>query len=159
MTVTSMQRVQHIPAGRGQTVVMAGGTYTVKATKESTNGVLALVEATVPPACGPRPHVHTVESEAYYVLSGELEVLDGERTFTAKAGDFVFIPSGTLHRFRNTSVQTAKMLFMFTPAGFEELFLTAGLPTQEGEPLPQWTSENDRRVGELAPRYNWADHV
>ncbi|MYR35552.1 cupin domain-containing protein [Nocardiopsis alba] len=147
----------HVPATEGETVWMAGDTYTIKATGAMTGGALSFVEATVPPGAGPRPHIHHREDEAYYVLSGELEVLDGERTFIAGPGDFVFIPRGTVHRFKNVGVHTAKMVFLFTPAGFEEFFLEAGYPARPGEPAPavRGVAERDR-VAEIASRYAWS---
>jgi mannose-6-phosphate isomerase-like protein (cupin superfamily) len=46
----------------------------------------------VPPGGGSVAHVHTRTDEAFYVLSGELEILNGSRTFVIGAGDFVFMP-------------------------------------------------------------------
>jgi hypothetical protein len=68
--------------------LFSGDTDTIKASGESTNGSLGLVEATVPPGGGPVAHAHNRTDEAFYVLSGELEILDGARTFVAGAGDF-----------------------------------------------------------------------
>src|SRR5215831_14160717 len=110
-------RAVHVPAGEGSTTWFAGDTYTIKASRESTNGTFALVEATVPPGGGPIAHVHTRTDEAFFILSGEVEILDGARTFLAVTGDFVFIPRGTRHRFKNTGVHGARILFMFTPGG------------------------------------------
>jgi len=67
----------HVPAGEGPTTWFAGDTYTIKASRESTNGSLGLVEATVPPGGGPIAHIHTRTDEAFYILSGQLEILDG----------------------------------------------------------------------------------
>jgi mannose-6-phosphate isomerase-like protein (cupin superfamily) len=146
--------VLHVPAGEGPKIWMSGDTYTLKATSENTGGRLSFSEASIPPGAGPVPHVHLDADEAYYILNGELEVLDGERLITARAGDFVFIPRGTLHRFRNTGVDAARMVFLFTPAGFDKFFLEAGKPAVAGVP-PQWDEDDDLRVLEIAPRYSW----
>ena len=130
----------HVPAGEGPTTWFAGDTYTIKASRESTNGSLGLVDATVPPGGGPVAHIHTRTDEAFYVLSGQLEILDGARTFIAGTGDFVFIPRGTRHRFKNTGVHGARMLFMFTPGGDEGVFRYGDEP-QPGHPPPVWTAE------------------
>jgi len=130
----------HVPAGDGPTTWFSGDTYTIKAARDSTNGSLGLVEATVPPGGGPIAHAHTRADEAFYVLSGELEILDGERTFVARAGDFVFIPRGVRHRFKNTGVHSARTLFMFTPAGEEGVFRYGDEP-QPGHPAPAWGIE------------------
>jgi mannose-6-phosphate isomerase-like protein (cupin superfamily) len=80
----------HVPAGDGTSRWFAGDIYTIKASAGSTNGSLGLVEATVPAGGGPVAHAHTRTDKAFYLLSGQLEILDGTRTFLAGAGDFVF---------------------------------------------------------------------
>jgi quercetin dioxygenase-like cupin family protein len=130
----------HVPAGQGATTWFSGDTYTIKASGESTDGSLGLVEATVPPGGGPIAHAHTRTDEAFYVLSGELEILDGARTFVARTGDFVFIPRGIRHRFKNTGVHGVRMLFMFTPGGEESVFRYGDEP-QPGHPPPVWGVE------------------
>ncbi|TJZ57108.1 cupin domain-containing protein [Streptomyces piniterrae] len=149
------QRVLHVPAGQGPTVWVDGDTYTVKASHENTGGSLAFLEASVPPGCGPAAHVHNLEDEAYYLLSGELEVLDAGRTFTAHQGDFVFIPRGVTHRFKNTGLHVAKMVFLFTPAGFDKFFLEAGDPARPGEHPQPWPPERFPHVAEIGSRYGW----
>jgi mannose-6-phosphate isomerase-like protein (cupin superfamily) len=136
----SASRALHVPAGEGPTTWFSGDTYTIKASRKSTNGSLGRVEATVPPGGGPIAHVHTRTDEAFYVLFGELEILDGARTFIAGTGDFVFIPRGTRHRFKNTGVHGATMLFMFTPGGDEGVF-RFGDESQPGHPPPAWDAE------------------
>jgi mannose-6-phosphate isomerase-like protein (cupin superfamily) len=130
----------HVPAGEGPTTWFSGDTYTIKASRESTNGSLGLVEATVPPGGGPIAHAHTRSDEAFYVLSGELEILDGGHTFIAGPGDFVFIPRGIRHRFKNTGVHGARLLFMLMPGGEEGVF-TYGDAPRPGHPPPPWAPE------------------
>ena len=130
----------HVPAGEGPTTWFSGDTYTIKASGESTDGALGLVEATVPPGGGPVAHAHTRTNEAFYVLSGEVEILDGTRTFIAGAGDFVFIPRGIRHRFKNVGVHGARILFMFAPGGEESVF-RYGDEALPGHPPPPWRLE------------------
>ena len=122
------------------TTWFSGDTYTIKASGESTRGSLGSVEATVPPGGGPIAHVHAKADEASYVLNGELEILNGSRTFTAGTGDFIFIPRGTRHRFKNKGVHSVRMLFMLTPGGEESVF-KYGDPAQPGQPPPAWGIE------------------
>jgi uncharacterized cupin superfamily protein len=84
--------------------------------------------------------VQTRADEAFYVLSGELEILDGSSTLLARAGDFVFIPRGIRHRFKNTGVHGARLLFMFTPGGVEGVFRYGDKP-QPGHPASAWSIE------------------
>ena len=106
-----------------------------------TGGALGLIEATVPPGGGPVAHAHLSGGEAFYLVSGELEFLNGDRTFVAGQGDFVYIPPGTRHRYKNIGVHSAKMIFLFTPGGLEEVFVRGGNEPRPGEPAPAWGPE------------------
>ncbi|HYY11346.1 MAG TPA: cupin domain-containing protein [Kineosporiaceae bacterium] len=75
---------------------------------------------------GPALHFHRTMSEAFYVLSGRVLLEDGQRTVEAGPGDFLYVPPGGLHAFRNESGEPASMLMIFAPgapreAYFEEL--------------------------------------
>jgi quercetin dioxygenase-like cupin family protein len=110
----------YVPAGAGPTIWAVSDVYTIKATATQTGGVLGFLDASVPPGGGPDPHAHNDQAETFYMLDGELEFLDGDKTFTAVAGDFVHVPVGIRHRFKNKGTHTARMIFMFTPGGPEE---------------------------------------
>ncbi|MFD6756203.1 quercetin 2,3-dioxygenase [Micromonospora gifhornensis] len=120
---------------------LAGDTYTIKVTADDTNGSLGFIEATVPPGAGPVAHSHGNEDEAFYVLSGRLEFLNGDELHVAEAGDFVFIPRGNRHRFTNVGDTDARMLVIFTPGGHEKFFVDNGDEPQPGEQPPQWGPE------------------
>lgn len=142
----------HVPAGEGLTKWVSGDEYTMKATKAQTAGSLAFIEAIVPPGGGPIAHAHTAEEEAFYVLDGELEFLDGDRTFIGRAGDFVFIPRQRRHRFKNITGRPAKTLFLFTPAGPEDLFVEGGDDPRPGERPEPWGLERVPQVAHLLER-------
>jgi len=128
-------------AGEGKTILVLGNPYTYKATKEETGGAYALLENPVAGE-GPPPHIHETEEEAFYVLEGELKILLGDQTFTAKPGDFVLVPRGIVHTFSKAGTESAKMLVIISPAGFEKFFEEiAGPPDLE-------------KVMALAPKYN-----
>jgi mannose-6-phosphate isomerase-like protein (cupin superfamily) len=79
-----------------------------------------------PNAGGPAPHVHDSFSESFYVLAGTVQVYDGHRWADATAGDFLFVPDGAVHAFRNATDEPASMLILFAPGApreryFEEL--------------------------------------
>jgi len=145
---------RYVRAGQGPTIWAASDVYTVKATSAQTGGLLGFVEASVPPGGGPEPHAHNDQAETFYLLSGELEFLDGDRTFTAVAGDFVHVPSGIRHRFKNRGTHAARMIFMFTPGGPEEAFLQYSDPARPGEQAPPLGPDQLERYLELARRIN-----
>jgi len=54
------------------------------------------------------------------VLSGEVRLYDGERWIGATAGDFLYVPEGGIHGFRNESGEPASMLILFAPGAPRE---------------------------------------
>ena len=96
---------QYVSAGEGPTVWVASDVYTVKTTATQTSGLLGFLEASVPPGGGPEPHAHNDQAETFYVLSGQLEFLNGDEVFTAVAGDFVHVPRNIRHRFKNKTAR------------------------------------------------------
>jgi mannose-6-phosphate isomerase-like protein (cupin superfamily) len=72
---------------------------------------------------GPDPHFHRTITESFYVLSGVVSFHDGESWSDHGTGDFLFVPEGGIHGFRNNSGEPASMLILFTPgAPREEYF-------------------------------------
>ncbi len=130
-----------VPARDGVTKWFSGDVYTVKLQARQTNGTIGLVEASVPPGSGPVPHTHASQDETFYVLAGELEFLDGERTFIAGPGDVVHCPRRVRHRFANVGVHTARMLFMYSPGGTEGIFVEGGDEPRPGVQVQAWGPE------------------
>ena len=88
----------YVPPGEGKSVWIANNEFvTFKVTGKNTGGTFALVEVVGFPGSGPPPHIHHRVDEVYCLLEGKLEVLHGDRTFTANAGSVFHIPKGTLH--------------------------------------------------------------
>ena len=100
------------------------------ATGESTNGEFGLYRWEMgPQPGGPPGHFHRTISESFYVLSGEVRLYDGDSWRTGKPGDFLYIPPGGIHGFRNESGEPATMLILFTPgAPREDYFETLADP-------------------------------
>jgi quercetin dioxygenase-like cupin family protein len=118
-------------------------------------GWFALVEVVGSPGSGPPPHIHHSIDEVYCLLEGELEVLDGDSTFTASAGSVFHIPKGKLHAWRNTTTKPARTLLYIVPAGFEGFFEEAGIPGSGLSSMPPPpTPENLQRMVELGGKYN-----
>ena len=131
----------YVPAGEGLRRWFAGDVYSVKLTAADTNGSIGLVQASVPPGGGPIPHRHADQDETFYLLGGELEFLDGDRTFIARTGDLVYIPRQVRHRFLNVGYQPAQMLFLYTPGGSEGLFVDGGDEPRPGVQIAAWGPE------------------
>lgn len=97
------------------------------ATGDSTNGAYGLYRWEMgPKPGGPGPHFHRTMTEAFHVLSGTIRLYNGEKWADGRPGDFLFLPEGGVHAFRNESGEPATMLILFTPGAprekyFEEL--------------------------------------
>jgi quercetin dioxygenase-like cupin family protein len=128
--------------------------YTFLVTGEQTGGAYFVMEALVPPGGGPPPHIHRNEDETFYIVEGQCTIEIGDRTVLAKAGDFVNIPRGTVHCFRNDGTITARMILTFTPSGMEGFFLDTLEPaTDRNAAPPQNNAEVGARYVAAAARY------
>jgi mannose-6-phosphate isomerase-like protein (cupin superfamily) len=134
-------RALHVPAGKGLVKWVSGDAYEIKTTNETTNGSMSFIDARVPPGNGPAAHVHNSSDETFYIVSGALEMLNGDQTFIAESGDLVFVPRGTRHRFRNIGGEETHMIFLFTPGGPEAMFVEVGDDPVPGEQPQLWPVE------------------
>ncbi|MGZ5415727.1 MAG: cupin domain-containing protein [Nocardioides sp.] len=71
---------------------------------------------------GPGPHFHRTMSESFFVIDGTVRLYDGQDWTEAVAGDFLFVPPGGVHGFRNESGSPASMLILFTPGAPREAY-------------------------------------
>jgi len=96
-------------------------------TGASTNGAFGLYRWEMGPVPGgASPHFHRTMTESFYVLSGAVMFYNGADWTEGTTGDFLFVPEGGIHAFRNESGEPATMLILFTPGApresyFEEL--------------------------------------
>lgn len=142
------------PTGSAPAVYGPGDLYSLLVTGEETNNAFFQFEAIVPKDGGPPPHVHSREDESFYVVSGSLEILLGDKTYQAKRGDFVFVPRGTVHRFRNVGDDSAVQLVTFVPAGMEKFFREVFPEVKDRSAAPPpVTEELIRKMTEAAPKY------
>lgn len=68
-----------------------------------------------PRGAGPALHFHRTFSEAFYILEGTVRLLTPQQGIDARPGDFLFVPEGGQHGFRNESDEPAAMLILFAP--------------------------------------------
>lgn len=105
------------------------GTADYLATGESTNGQFGLYRWNMSAArSGPDPHFHRSISESFFVISGTVKLFEGREWIDAQPGDFLFVPEGGIHGFRNESGEAASMLILFAPgAPREDYFETLAM--------------------------------
>lgn len=86
---------------------------------------------------GASPHYHEQHVDAFYVLEGELEILNGTETVRAPAGTSVVVPPGVVHAFTSSKAhERTSYLNLHAPdSGFIEYLRGRG----RGE-SPSWDS-------------------
>ena len=87
-------------------------------------GSLALIKATGAETDGRFALVEIRENE------GEIDFEVGAETISARPGTMLFGPRGVPHRY-TVRKGPARMLFLFTPGGFEDLLLATSDPAAE----------------------------
>jgi mannose-6-phosphate isomerase-like protein (cupin superfamily) len=119
-------------------LLMPHGSVGYLATGASTGGDFGLYRWDMAgPPTGPGAHFHRTLSESFFVLSGVIRILHGNDTLDAGPGDFVHVPPGGVHGFRNESGRPASMVILFTPGapregyfeGLAEIAATGRRPT------------------------------
>jgi mannose-6-phosphate isomerase-like protein (cupin superfamily) len=131
-----------IRRGEGITKWVIGDTTTVKISAAETDGALGVLESSVPPGGGAIAHAHGREDEAFYVLSGDFEFINGDETVTAGPGDFFFVPQGNRHGFTNIGALPGTLLTFLLPGGHERFWLDNGIDPEPGRPAPTWGPED-----------------
>jgi quercetin dioxygenase-like cupin family protein len=128
------------PTDQEAEVVYANGTrcrYLM--TGEGSGGLFGLYRwEMAPSAGGPGPHFHRTLAESFYILLGTVKLYDGREWIDAQPGDFVHVPIGGIHGFKNDTDEPASMLIHFAPGApregyFEGLaeFARTGRPSDE----------------------------
>ncbi len=102
-------------------------------------------------AGGAQPHFHRTISESFFVLSGAVELFQGERWVQSHAGDFVHVPEGGLHGFRNVSPEPASMLIHFAPGAPREAYFRGLADLAEG----RWQPSHEELVAFMEEHDNF----
>ena len=115
------------PVGQEPELTIGSGTaVSYLATGVSTRGQFGLYRWDAgPQTTGPAAHFHRTMSESFFILSGTVRLLNGDRWIDATAGDFLYVPEGGIHGFQNESRQPASMLILFAPGGPREAYFEA----------------------------------
>jgi quercetin dioxygenase-like cupin family protein len=146
-TFPATGRLLHRPVDTGRAYWGPGDRYTFLVTGEESGGAYFTMEALVPTGGGPPPHIHTREDETLYLIEGQIELLLGDRKIMAGPGDFVNVPRGNVHCFRNVGATTARLIITFAPAGIDKYF------EETLEPAPKGVLQPPDNVNEVAARF------
>ncbi|KUH98132.1 cupin domain-containing protein [Mycobacterium sp. IS-3022] len=97
--------------------------YHYLANQEATDGDYGLYRVEIAAnGGGPGPHFHRAISEAFFVLSGTVRLFDGRDWIDGHPHDFLYVPPGGVHGFRNEADEPASLLMLFAPGAPREAY-------------------------------------
>src|SRR3989442_14105942 len=96
---------------------------TINASRETTEGRVAVIEHLAPQGAGSPLHVHHNEDEWFYVIEGELTFWVGGQLTDAPAGSFVYGPRDIPHTLLVSSAPAPSPL-VTEPARFDSVMRT-----------------------------------
>jgi mannose-6-phosphate isomerase-like protein (cupin superfamily) len=94
---------------------------------------------------GPGPHFHRAMSEAFFVLSGTVELYNGTDWVEGTQNDFLYVPPGGIHGFRNVADEPAQILMLFAPGAPREHYFEglSALHELTDDERTEWFIKND----------------
>lgn len=119
-----------LEAEGGERLSWMGEPTLLKVTGEHTGGLYTVAEIVSTPDGLVPLHVHHREDEAFWVLEGEVTFSIGNDVVDAGPGSFVFGPRDVPHRY-TVRTPSARMLMIFSPAGFEGFIRETSEPTDQ----------------------------
>jgi len=129
MSITELQSsAVALEPGEGEQLWFLGTLLTVKVGGRQSGGSVCVVVQDCPQGFGAPLHVHSREDEWFYVLEGEMTFYVADEVIAARAGSFVYGPSGLPHTFSVDSPGGARFLLVAEPAGFEDFVAELGEP-------------------------------
>jgi mannose-6-phosphate isomerase-like protein (cupin superfamily) len=140
--------------GESDAIWFLGTLSIIRASQESTDGHMAVVEMLAPSGFGSPLHVHRREDEWFYVIEGTLTVwVDGE-TLEVPAGSFAYGPRDLPHTFLVTSATPARFLLGTEPSGFEDFVRELGQPAEALTLAPETVEfPSPERMTSIAAKY------
>jgi mannose-6-phosphate isomerase-like protein (cupin superfamily) len=139
------------PASTPPELPRPGGAASYLATGATTGGKFGLYRWDMgPEPAGAEPHYHRTLTESFFVLSGTVQLFDGNGWFDARPGDFDLVPEGGLHGFRNRSAEPVSLLILFAPGAPREAYFEGLVELAEG----RWKPSHEELVAFLEEHDN-----
>jgi mannose-6-phosphate isomerase-like protein (cupin superfamily) len=132
-----------------------GDVYTVKISGDETQARYSVWEIEAAANNGPPLHKHSMEDEAFYILEGIFSFPYGSKETNLGKGQFMYVPRGEFHTYKNIGSSFGKLLVIITPPQFEKFFEEIGIPVDDKSSFqpPQITPAVIENVVKSAARY------
>ena len=111
---------------RQHTYWVVGQKVSIVAVAENYSVVETIASAAMP---GPPLHIHKTNSEQFYVLEGELDIITETQRIKLEAGESLIVPQNTPHTFENVTDSDVRLISIYSPPGFEQYFSNMGIAT------------------------------
>lgn len=145
---TGEATARRVPADTEPAIVYPNGNrVTYLSRGEQTGGTYGLYRwEFAGPQSGPGAHFHRTLTESFYVLDGTVTIYDGHAWVKCRPGDYVHVPAGGLHGFRNED-SAASMLLHFAPGAprepYFETLATGEVATMTPQEYDAFMAEHD----------------
>jgi quercetin dioxygenase-like cupin family protein len=126
-----------------------GREFALKLLGGATGDSIMIFEETVPAGTRSTLHLHHDSDEVAYVLSGEVTFLIGDEVAVGGAGAYAFMPRDVPHAWKCTGAETARVLFLYTPAK------AGGLIEEQHRIQRNFASMSERDRTEMLQRHGW----
>jgi quercetin dioxygenase-like cupin family protein len=110
----------------GSGVPIPGTPFRQLVTSSDTEGRMVVLGVDMPPGLMVDEHVHDNEEQITVVISGSVAGTVGDQEVFLSDGSVLLCPRGVAHTLRNAGPEPARLLEIYTPAGFEKVFELAG---------------------------------
>ena|SRR5437764_5681946 len=118
-------------------VEAGGNVVTILVSAEESDGAVGIIEYQPKPGPTPgAPHHHTRESWSAFVLEGRARIRLEDSPRELRRGDVVHVPRGRAFQWEEAEEGT-RMLFVYTPGGFERYFVEIAELFGTGRPFAE----------------------
>ena len=115
-------RYKHVKAGESEQYLADGGELTyLLATAEDTDNRVSIFDSSLPKGNAAPWHIHEIDDEIFYIISGEVEFGVENEQFVAHKGDLVIAGPNVKRRFK--ALADSHLLVINTPSGPSENFI------------------------------------
>lgn len=121
-----------VAAGDGELLQFEDWASVVKIAAEESDGTVTVLETRHDAGEGANAHIHSRESEIFFVMEGRVTFQVGDASHEVDAGGIVFGPMGTAHGFE-VGPEGGRLLHVFVPSGMEGYFRDMHSATAAGD--------------------------
>jgi quercetin dioxygenase-like cupin family protein len=123
--------------------------FTFKLRGGETGESIMMFEETIPVGMKSTFHLHHDSDEVAYMLSGEVTFRIGDEISVGGPGTCTFMPRGIPHAWMSTGAETARVLFLYTPAR------AGGLIEEQQRTGRKFASMSEDKLTDILDRHGW----